>query len=78
MRGAQFLKRLEFRLPGASFHLRKWFVEFGVPLNRAIGLRIKAVTPDSSRVVLQLPAHRRNMNVGGTIHGGVITAFAES
>jgi uncharacterized protein (TIGR00369 family) len=72
------LETIERIAPRAAPSLKKWFVEFGVPMNRAIGLRIDEVTHDSSRVVIRLPARRRNMNVGGTIHGGVITALAET
>jgi uncharacterized protein (TIGR00369 family) len=75
---AGVLKHLERLLPGAAPRLKKWFVEFGVPMNRAMGLRIDEVAPDSSRVAIRLPPRRRNMNVGGTIHGGVIAALAET
>src|SRR5512143_1289363 len=58
--------------------LKKWFVEYGVPMNRSIGLRIDRVTPDSHRVAVRLLPRRRNRNVEGTVHRGVITALAES
>ena len=78
MRLANVLSLLERRAPRLTPRLRRWFVERGVPLNRAIGLRIDHVASDSSRVALRLPARRRNLNVGGTVHGAAITALAES
>ena len=78
MRAVRALQILERRFPRIGPLLRKAFVEFGVPLNRAIGIRVDARTSGPDRTVLRLPPRRRNMNVGGTIHGGVITAFAET
>jgi uncharacterized protein (TIGR00369 family) len=75
---ARLLSTVERHAPGVAHHLKIWFVERGVPLNRSIGLRVEEVAPDSSRVVLRLPPRRRNQNDGGTVHGGVITAFAET
>jgi acyl-coenzyme A thioesterase PaaI-like protein len=74
----RLLVLLERRVPKAVPHAKRWLVEQGVPLNRAIGLRIDEIAPDSSHVVLSLPGRRRNRNVGGTIHGAVITALAET
>ncbi len=78
VRLANVLSLLERRAPRLTPLLRRWFVERGVPLNRAIGLRVDHVASDSSRVSLRLPARRRNLNVGGTVHGAAITALAES
>jgi uncharacterized protein (TIGR00369 family) len=78
MRLAEFLGMLERRAPRLANAARTWFVEHGVPMNRAMGLRVEEVAPDSSRVVLRLPPRRRNQNDAGTVHGGVITAFAET
>jgi uncharacterized protein (TIGR00369 family) len=78
MRLADALTLLERRAPRAAPVLKRWFVEYGVPMNRSMGLRIDEVAPDSSRVVVRLPPRRRNLNVGGTVHGGVIAALAET
>jgi uncharacterized protein (TIGR00369 family) len=78
MRLAALLTMVERTAPALAPRVKRWFVERAVPLNRAIGLRIGEVAPDSSRVVLRLPPRRRNTNAGGTIHGGVITALAET
>lgn len=75
---ASSLELLEHCAPGLAPRLRRWFVERAVPFHRAIGLRLVEVAPDSSRVVLRLPPARRNRNVGGTVHGGVIAALAET
>jgi acyl-coenzyme A thioesterase PaaI-like protein len=75
---ANALNLLKRRAPRLEPLLRKWFVERGVPLNRAIGLRVDHVASDSSRVALRLPARRGNLNVGGTVHGAAIIALAES
>ena len=58
--------------------VKKWGAEHLVPANRAFGIRIAEVVPDSSRVVLRLPPRRRNQNGDGTVHGGVLLAFAET
>lgn len=78
MRLAGLLSTVERFAPGLAFHARTWFVERAVPFNRAIGVQVEEVAPDSSRVVLRLPSRRRNQNFAGTIHGGVTTAFAET
>jgi uncharacterized protein (TIGR00369 family) len=78
MRLARLLSTIERFVPGLALHARTWFVERGVPMNRSMGLRVEEVAPDSSRVALRLPPRRRNQNDAGTVHGGVITAFAET
>lgn len=69
---------LERFAPHALPAARRWFVERAVPFNRALGIRVVRVAPDSSEVVLRLPPRRRNLNVAGTVHGGAILAFAET
>jgi uncharacterized protein (TIGR00369 family) len=78
MRLANSLALLESYAPRIAPLVKKWFVEYGVPMNRAMGLCLDEVASDSSRVVVRLPPRRRNLNVGGTVHGGVITALAET
>ncbi|MBI4912025.1 MAG: PaaI family thioesterase [Acidobacteria bacterium] len=78
MRPAVLLKILEARFPTLGPRLRKLFVEYGVPLNRALGIRLDLRGSGPQRTVLHLPRRRRNLNAGGTVHGGVITAFAET
>lgn len=75
---ADTLTTLERRAPRIAPLLKRWFVEYAVPMNRALGLCIDEVAPDSSRVVVRLPYRRRNLNVGGTVHGGAITTLAET
>lgn len=43
-----------------------------------MGIRIERVDLKSGEVVLKLKNRNRNRNVGGTIHGGVIVALAET
>lgn len=78
MSAANLLTALERHAPALAPRLKKWFVEYLVPANRALGIRIDEVAPDSSRVVLSLPRRRRNLNVGGTVHGAAIMALAET
>jgi uncharacterized protein (TIGR00369 family) len=78
MRLANSLTLLERSAPRIAPLLKKWYVEYGVPMNRAIGLCLDEVAADSSRVVVRLPFRRRNLNVDGTVHGGVIAALAET
>lgn len=78
MRLAELLGTMERRAPWLSDVAKRWFVERGIPMNRSMGLRVEEVAPDSSQVVLRLPRRRRNENDAGTVHGGVITAFAET
>jgi uncharacterized protein (TIGR00369 family) len=78
MRLANAMRILERRAPRLAPVLKRWFVERGVPLNRTIGLRVDHVASDSSRVVLRLPARRRNLNPAGTVHGAAIAALAET
>lgn len=67
------------RLPlGLRFRLRKWFVEYGVPANRHLGIKVVEVGPGTGSVVLKLPYRRSNLNVAGTVHGAAILALAES
>lgn len=78
MSAATLLTLLERHAPALAPYIKKWFVEYLVPANRALGIRIHEVAPDSSRVVLSLPRRRRNLNVGGTVHGAAIMALAET
>lgn len=78
MSAAKLLTALERYAPGLAPRIKKWFVEYLVPANRAMGIRIDEVARDSSRVVLSLPRRRRNLNVGGTVHGAAIMALAET
>jgi uncharacterized protein (TIGR00369 family) len=66
------------RFPRSAERFKKWFVEYLVPVNRAMGIRIVTVSPDSRQVVLRLLHRRRNLNPEGTVHGGVLLALAET
>jgi uncharacterized protein (TIGR00369 family) len=74
----RLLAGAERRSPKLAQVAKKWFAQYAVPMNRALGLRIEEVASDSSRVVLRLPARRRNLNIGGTVHGAAIFALAET
>ena len=74
----EMLTYLERRSPRFAEAAKRWFVQRAVPFNRLIGLRIEKIAPDSSEVVLRLPARRGNQNASGTIHGGAIMALAET
>lgn len=69
--------RLLSRFPGLAERAKRLAVEWGVPLNRALGI-VVAHADDSSHVVLRLPARRGNQNIAGTVHGAVIFALAET
>ncbi len=69
---------LEESSPASGAFLKRIFIQYGVPFNLAIGVRVAAVTADGQGFRLKLPYRRRNTNVEGTVHGGVITAFAET
>ena len=58
--------------------IKRWAAEYLVPANRMLGIRVVYVARDSSSVVLRLPSRRRNQNLDGTVHGGVILALAET
>jgi len=55
---------------------KKLFNNFGVPMNRAMGIRLKSI--DANETVLVMKRNRRNTNYGGTMHGGAILALAET
>jgi len=75
---AQALTFLERRVPRWAQHAKRWFVQYLVPFNSRIGLRIEKISPDSSEVVLRLPYRRGNRNAVGTVHGGAIMTLAET
>jgi acyl-coenzyme A thioesterase PaaI-like protein len=75
---SRLLGFLSRRLPAFSESLKKWFVEYLVPVNRAMGIRIVTVSPDSRQVVLRLLPRRRNLNPEGTVHGAAMLALAET
>jgi uncharacterized protein (TIGR00369 family) len=66
------------RWPRLAQAAKRAVVEHLVPFNRALGIRVAKVAPDSGEVILRLPMKRRNLNVSGTIHGGAILALAET
>jgi len=66
------------RFPALAERSKKWFVEYLVPVNRAMGIRIVTVSPDSRQVELRLLPRRRNLNPEGTVHGAVMFALAET
>ena len=58
--------------------IKKIFVEYRVPTNRRIGIKLEYISKDSKSFTLKLPYKRKNTNVGGTVHGSAIMCLAET
>jgi uncharacterized protein (TIGR00369 family) len=58
--------------------LTRWMIQYAVPFNRSLGIKVVRVGAGAGAVALRLPRRRRNLNVAGTVHGGAILAFAET
>jgi acyl-coenzyme A thioesterase PaaI-like protein len=58
--------------------LKKKFVEYRVPTNRRLGIKVTYISTDSKSFILKLPYKRKNTNVGGTVHGSAIMCLAET
>ena len=58
--------------------IKKIFVEYFVPTNRRIGIKVTYISPDLKSFTLKLPYKRKNTNVGGTVHGSAIMCLAET
>ncbi len=58
--------------------LKKKFVEYGIPVNRRLGIKIDFISKESNLFALKLPFRRKNLNVAGTVHGSAIMALAET
>jgi len=63
---------------GIRERAKRWAAAYLVPFNRASGIRVAEIAADSSDVVLTLQHRKRNQNLDGTVHGGVIMALAET
>lgn len=59
-----------------SNFLKKLFVEYAVPMNRSLGIKLKRI--DDAETVLGMKKRRKNLNYGGTVHGAAILALAET
>lgn len=66
------------RFPRLSETVKRLVVQWGVPFNRHVGVKVVVAAPDSSRVVLHLPLRQRNLNIAGTVHGAALFALAET
>ena len=55
---------------------KKLFVNWMVPANRSLGIRLKSVS--GKNIVMCLKNSRKNTNYGGTVHGGAMMALAET
>jgi len=55
---------------------RKLFVNYIVPMNRTLGIKLK--TMEDNETVMIMKGKRKITNYGGTIHGGAIMALAET
>ncbi len=73
----QMLPVIEKKFSGIAPAIKRFYVQYIVPSNRSMGIRLLKVLPNSSEVELQLKHRRRNMNVSGSVNGGVLMAFAE-
>jgi uncharacterized protein (TIGR00369 family) len=63
---------------GIRERAKRWAAAYLVPFNRASGIRVAEIAADSSDVMLTLQHRKRNQNLDGTVHGGVIMALAET
>lgn len=59
-----------------SHFFKKIFVQFIVPMNRSLGIKLKSI--DDHEAVLGMKRKRKNLNYGGTVHGAAIMALAET
>ena len=59
-----------------SMLFKKLFVNYFVPMNRTLGIKLKTMEEDGT--VMTLKGRRKITNYGGTIHGGAIMALAET
>ena len=57
---------------------KKIFVEYYVPTNRRLGIKVIHISVDSKSFTLKLPYKRKNTNIGGTVHGSAIMCLAET
>lgn len=71
-------KIIEKKFPWVSRRLIKFMVEYLVPANRRMGIKIESMAGPDQTIVLRLPYRRKNFNVGGTVHGSAIMALAET
>ena len=55
---------------------KKLFVNYLVPMNRTLGIKLKTMEED--RTVMSMKGKRKITNYRGTIHGGSIMALAET
>ncbi len=54
---------------------KKLFVNYLVPMNRTLGIKLKAM---NNVTIMTMKGKRKITNYGGTIHGGAIMALAET
>ena len=55
---------------------KKLFVNYLVPMNRTLGIKLKAM--EENETVMTMKGRRKITNYGGSIHGGAIMALAET
>jgi len=55
---------------------KKLFVNYIVPMNRTLGIKLQAM--DNDQTVMTMKSRRKITNYGGTTHGGAILALAET
>ena len=59
-----------------SMFFKKLFVNYIVPMNRTLGIKLKAM--EDNETVMTMKGRRKITNYGGSIHGGAIMALAET
>ncbi len=74
---ADILPIVEKKAPKIAPFIKRFFVEYLVPSNRSMGIRIDKISQDSKAVEIRLQNRRRNLNLSGSANGGVLMAFAE-
>ena len=72
------LSIIENKFPHVYSWLMKLSIEYLVPANRRMGIKIESMIPGNQTIILRLPYRRKNFNVGGTVHGSAIMALAET
>ncbi len=55
---------------------KKLFVNYLVPMNRTLGIKLKAM--EDNETIMTMKGRRKITNYGGSIHGGAIMALAET
>ncbi len=66
---------MNFKIQNSNL-FKKLFVNYFVPMNRTLGIKLKAM--ENNETIMTMKGKRKITNYGGTIHGGAIMALAET